>query len=219
MNCLKYLAWIACWLALVCPEIGAETKYVSEIRKITLRTGPGTEYKISAIIPSGRALEILQANEEWTMVRISDGKEGWVLSQFLQADIPSSLALAQLQAKYQAAVEKKSNLETENARLKEQESSLESELSTTRDALAQLETDHKKLKKESANFITLQNQYKAASELLAKTKERADKFEKDYTILYNDKRIKWVLVGIGVLLLGFIIGYSAKPQRRRTSLR
>lgn len=219
MKCLKYLAWIACWLALVCPEVGAETKYVSEIRKITLRTGPGTEYKISAIIPSGRALETLEENEEWTKVRISNGKEGWVLNQFLQADIPSNLALAELQKKYQATVESTSNLAAENERLKARESTLESALSSTRDTLAQLEADHKKLKKESANFIALQSKYKAASELLAKTKERADKFEQDYTILYNDKRIKWVLVGIGVLVLGFIVGYSAKPQRRRTSLR
>jgi SH3 domain protein len=37
----------------------AETRYVTDIWSLTLRTGPGTEYKILALVESGQQLEVV----------------------------------------------------------------------------------------------------------------------------------------------------------------
>ena len=52
--------------------------YVTDIMKITMRTGQGLDYKILDWVKSGEEVEILQQGDQWTMVRRADGKEGWV---------------------------------------------------------------------------------------------------------------------------------------------
>ena len=42
----------------------AETMYVTDVIKLTLRSGPSTEYKILAVVESGQQLEIIEPGEE-----------------------------------------------------------------------------------------------------------------------------------------------------------
>jgi hypothetical protein len=42
--------------------------------------------------------------------------------------------------------------------------------------------------------------------------------EKEIARLSLNRNIRWFLSGAGVLVLGFIIGFSTKKQRRRSSL-
>jgi len=78
---------IALSLCLMNQPSSAATVYVTDSLKITLRTGPGTDNKIIAILSSGERLEVLETGNDWTRVRVlgSEGeqKEGWLLSRFL----------------------------------------------------------------------------------------------------------------------------------------
>jgi SH3 domain protein len=58
---------------------------------------------------------------------------------------------------------------------------------------------------------------KAAAQLEEQTK-RADSLEEQLNRFEMNQYIKWFLAGSGVLLVGFIIGFSARRQRRRPSL-
>jgi len=71
--------------------VQAETMYVGDIIKITVRTGPGINHKIVAMINSGARVEVLKPEDEWSLVRITNGKEGWVLSRFLKSKEPDGL--------------------------------------------------------------------------------------------------------------------------------
>jgi hypothetical protein len=53
---------------------------------------------------------------------------------------------------------------------------------------------------------------------LTEQTQKASKYEEDLTKLLWNKNIKWFLSGAGVLILGFIIGFMTKRQRRRSSL-
>ena len=55
-------------------------------------------------------------------------------------------------------------------------------------------------------------------ELVLEQTQRLTELEEQISRLQLYHYIKWFLVGAGVLLLGFIIGFSAKRQRRRSSL-
>lgn len=75
---------------LILPVSGeAQTVYVSDEFEITLRTGPGNDHKIISMPKSGNAMEILQKGEEWSRVRLPDGKEGWVLSRYISPTRPA----------------------------------------------------------------------------------------------------------------------------------
>jgi SH3 domain protein len=85
-------------------------------------------------------------------------------------------------------------------------------------ALKDLQKEYDTLKSGSAEYIKLKTTYQKTSSKLSEQTERADKVEGELAKLLRSQNIKWFLSGAGVLLLGFIIGYSSKRQRRRSSL-
>jgi curli biogenesis system outer membrane secretion channel CsgG len=46
--------------------------------KVSLREGPGTNYKSLLQVQKGTALEILEESNQWYRVRLEDGQEGWI---------------------------------------------------------------------------------------------------------------------------------------------
>lgn len=197
----------------------AETKYVTENLEITLRRGPGTEYKITHMIKAGTPMTVLEETEEWTRVQLDDDKDGWVLTRFLQSKIPDSITLKKLQKTYSALKNEADALKEENRALMEKSEMLAAELSQRQNEFGTLNTTYETLKNESADFLELQANHEKVVAELSKTKEKIGQLESELSSVYNDKRMNWVLVGAGVLLIGIIIGFITKPQRRRSVLR
>jgi SH3 domain protein len=215
---MRYALVLGIFLFMLPTTLFAETRYVSEVREITLRTGPSAEYKIIAMVKSGTPMTVLEESEEWTQVQLSDGKEGWVLKQFLQTKVPDAILLASLQKKHDALTAEAGTLRDENQNLKERVAALGSDLETSRSELGSLSTAHETLKTESSEFLELQAKYKSTAKELAAQTEKANRLEDELSGLINDKRLKWFLLGAGVLIVGMIIGFITKPQRRRSSL-
>ena len=197
----------------------ADTKhYINDSMKITMRTGPATDRKIIALLAVGQEVEILKAEDEWTMVRLSNGKEGWVISRFLTDQTPDSIVLETLKKNYSALQAKAASLMEENKMLKDENGKLSNDLGATQKKEKNLSTDYETLKRESKKFLELQEKYKESTSKLAEQTQKADKYEDELTKLLWNKNIKWFLSGAGVLILGFIIGFSTKRQRRHSSL-
>jgi hypothetical protein len=57
--------------------IGPQIVYVNW-PKISLREGPGTEFKILTEVIKGTGLAVLEDKGSWLKVRLEDGREGWV---------------------------------------------------------------------------------------------------------------------------------------------
>ena len=196
----------------------AESMYISDVLKVTVRRGPSTEYKIIDIAESGDQVEILEAGEEWTLVKLANEKEGYVTTRYLVASPTHALQLERLQAKQQALTQQAAALLEENTKLREENKQLKSTYDGTEKSLKKLEGDYKELKAGSAEFLTLKTNYKKVSEQLAEKTKKADKLDKDLSKVELNQYIKWFLSGSGVLLVGFIVGFSARRQRRRPSL-
>ena len=110
-------------------------------------------------------------------------------------------------------------MKDENRALTEKSDKLAAELSQRQNDLTTLNGAYETLKKESAGFLELQTNHKKAVAELSDQKEKIDQLESELASVYNDKRLNWVLVGAGVLLIGMVIGFIVKPQRRRSILR
>jgi SH3 domain protein len=215
---VKKLGIIGICLFLFSTAVLAETKYINDKMKITLRTGPANDRKIIALLSVGQKVEVLKPGEEWTQVRSDDGKEGWVVSRFLTDKMPSSIELDVLKNKHQALLARDTLLLEENKTLKGENNAFSNDLADTKKKLQALNTSYESLKTASTEFLDLQSKYKKMSAKLAEQTQKADKYEEDLTKLLWNKNIKWFLSGAGVLILGFIIGFSAKRHRRRSSL-
>ena len=214
-------SFIVFFIVLFSTAVYAETMYIADTIKITFRTGPGIDRKIVAMIKSGERVEVLKLEEpieEWSFVRLTNGKEGWVLSRFLTSKEPDRLALIKLKKKHTALKNQAVALVEENKIYKKENKKLNSELKKNKEILNKIKSSYEILKEESAEFLELKSNHKKTSSKLAELTEKGGKLEKELTKLLLNQNIKWFLSGAGVLLFGFVIGFSAKRQRKRSSL-
>ena len=216
---VKTLGIVGICLLLLSTAVLAETKhYINDSMKITMRTGPATDRKIIALLGVGQEVEVLKAENEWTLVRLLNGKEGWVISRFITDQTPESIQLEALRKNHSALQTKAASLMEENKALKDENKTLGINLKTSETKQKSLSKSYETLKTESKQFLDLQAKYKESTSKLAAQTQKAEKFEDELTKLLWNKNIKWFLSGAGVLILGFIIGFSTKRQRRHSSL-
>jgi SH3 domain protein len=207
-------------IAIICmatASIGA-TKYVAEEFEITMRTGPGPNNKIIALIPSGRQVEVLTPGDEWTEVQTSSGKQGWVLSRYLTDDLPSELKLERLEKKYDELVSRNKDLDQSASQLGNAKKELGAELADTKSRLTELTAAHEALMKESADVIKLKKNYETTVKELTETRSRAEKAENELNRLSNSQVYQGMLYGGGLLAAGFIVGFIVKKPKRRSQL-
>ena len=212
--------WMVAGIGLLCfaASVFAETRYVTEIVNITVRTGKGLDHKIIEMIPSGQRVEIVEPGPDWTKIRLDAGREGWVLSRLLTDAIPKGIQLEQLQQAHDQLIEKVkvplveiNKLESENNRLKQQ-------LEAAETALDKINRSHSALKARSEALARLEVDYRQSTSRLAALKQKNQRLADDLAQLQKRQIFRWFLAGAGVLFLGFIIGISAKSKRRRSSL-
>jgi SH3 domain protein len=192
--------------------------YVSDILKLTLRTGPSIENKILAVIDSGQMMEIVEFGDEWSQVQLPNGKEGWVLSRYLTPNETSNIKLQRLETKHKNLMVQAAELLEENNRLQAENKKLSTEFEANQEQLVKARTDYETLKAEASEFLTLKTRYESAASQLAEQTAKAEKLEEQLSRLERNTYIKWFLSGSGVLIVGFLIGYSSKRQRRRPAL-
>jgi len=181
----------------------AEDIYVSGVTKITMRTGPGTEHKIVAMLRSGTRLEIVEYNDDWSKVKTQGDKIGWVLSRFLTREVPQTLLV--------------DKLKRENATLAqalEQAESRAAEFRGKYEALAGIEEKYKHLEKASADYLKLESTYKALQETARARQEQIRVLEDKV----DNEELYWALAGAGVFIVGLIIGLSSRRKRSHSLL-
>jgi len=216
---VRTLGIVGICLFLLSTEVSAETKYyINDNMKITMRTGPATDRKIISLLSVGQEVEILKAENEWTLVRLLNGKEGWVISRYVTDQTPDSIQLEALTKNHSALQTKAASLMEENKAIKAENKKLSLDLNTTETKQRGLSKSYETLKRESKQFLDLQAKYKESTSKLTAQTQKANQYEDELTKLLWNKNIKWFLSGAGVLVLGFIIGFSTKRQRRHSSL-
>jgi SH3 domain protein len=199
-------------------SVYGETMYVSDILKLTLRTGPSIENKIIAVIESGQMMEVIKFGDEWSQVQLPNGKEGWVLSRYLTTSETHNIKLERLEAKHKNLMIQAAELLEENNRLEAENKRVSTEFNANQKQLVKMKADYEALKTEAAEFLTLKTNYKRAASQLAEQTAKAKQLEEELSSLEMNTYIKWFLAGSGVLIVGFLIGFSTKRQRRRPAL-
>ncbi len=215
----KFIVFIGFFLMVFYNAAYAETMYVSDVLKLTVREGKGTGEKILAVIQSGQRVDVLQIEDEWALVLFDDDKEGWVLSRFLTSKITNNVKLKWLQKKHKTLTVQAATLLEENTKLKKEKKEIDSSLKKADKSVEELNKSYNTLKTESADYIKLKSKFQKTASQLAEYAEKSERLEKELTKLEFRQTIRWLLTGAGVLLLGFLMGFSRRSQRRRRTLR
>jgi len=198
--------------------VWADTMYVGGSIKIMVRTAPATNRKIISMLNTGQQVDVLQEEGNWARVRLPDGKEGWALSQYLTASPPARLKLERLEAEHQVLKAKSAPLIKENQTLKTDLEQLESELADSQQSFESLESAHEALKQDASEYLSLKAKFDQLNRQMEEQKQFIETCEGELVSLERNRNIRWFLSGAGVLVVGFIIGFSTRPKRRRSSL-
>lgn len=220
---MRYVFFSVVCVLLTIATAFAETRYVTDVFEVMVRTGPNLTHKIVAMPKSGTPVEIIdlpdeQRVDDWVKVRLGSDKEGWMLSQFLVSGPPKHEIIARLEAENRTLTQRTVNLTEENAHLKKERKELEMALTEQTTKGNVLQESFETLKTESKDFLAMKASYERASQELKTKTEQVEKLQQEVEGLRNSQTLRWFVAGASIILIGFVIGFLARRPKRRSSL-
>jgi SH3 domain protein len=196
----------------------AETAYINDIIRLSVRSGPANDQKSLGLVESGQMVDVLKSSDEWSLVRTATGIEGYVLSRYLTSQPPAKFRFDQVQEKNKTLTAQAAGLVEETTRLKAENEKLAAAAAAGQRELAALKNEFEAFRKDAAEVTELKAKYHRLEAELAERQEKIAQLENPSNELLNPNNLYWFLAGAGVLLAGFFTGFSVKRQRRWSSL-
>jgi len=219
MNRMQFMLGLVFLAFMVAQSSWAAKVYVSDSFEITLRTGPSIENKIIAMPSSGQHLEVLDAQGDWTQVRMQkpDGEtvEGWVLTRYLSTRLPWEVQAETLNAENASLKEKLAYAEMQLKEATVREKELARKLKENTEALEDVRAEYDSLRHRAADYLKLEAAYQANLSKLETAEADVHRLDEEVKQLRSSKRNRWFLTGALVLFSGLIIGLVLGRQRRR----
>ncbi len=213
---------LLCLLLLLPGLLTAETRYVTDIAKITLRTGESTSHRIIRMLSSGTSLKVLSNNKKtgYSKVRTDNGQVGYILTNQLMNE---NTARSQLSALQQELDDLKATPGEQSKTLTD----LQQQHSDLRAAHQELQTIKQKQEQElhsiqrtASNAIRISNERNELRQQVASLTRAVADLRQENQDLSNEATRDWFLIGAGVIIAGILIGLilpHLRFQRRRNS--
>jgi len=219
---MKYMTFglitVGITLILMTNLVYAEDRYVIDKLQITFRTGPGNDRKIISLLNSDQKVTLLELSGDWVKVRLQNGKEGWVLQRYLTTQTPCRTRVALANQSIDQLESKLDATQKTNQQILADKEKISQELKRTQQELNEKTKAYASLKKDAAGFLELKDRHEKTTARLTKQTKKADALDLELNTLRKKTYVRWFLGGGGVLIVGFILGFSSKKQKRRSSL-
>ena len=155
--------------------------FISPRLQLGLHTEASLESPIKKLIASGMAVEVIKTEKEFSLIKTSDGTEGWIKARFLTQDEPSSLTVDKLEKALQEALNNNNSLS---------DSATASETPVTDTASEALLSDEERAAYEE-NIATLQEELRAWEQLDSQDRH-AQKIQAEKSIQLLQKRLSMI---------------------------
>jgi SH3 domain protein len=199
--------------------VAADNRYVIPSTEVVLRSGAGREYKVVAVVKDGELVDLLKEEGFYAMVRMANGKEGWMLKRYLSSDPPLSDIVASLRAENEMLKQKELELTQRFSEVSANLSKAETSLQSTLNEKNQINTDYQTLQQDTANVIKIKEDMLKATQEKEVLAQEVNTLKEENAGMNKDKSIHWFLAGGGVLLVGVFLGrLSGKSRKRKSSL-
>jgi len=210
-------------MALLGPLSWASTAYVTDSLRITLRTGPSVDNKIIGILNSGDVVQVLNTQEDWSYVTLSQGDEGekggWVLSRYLMDREPWVVQAEALKEENTSLRDRMALLESRLGEAIRKEQALSEEGERKAKDLEEIKVEYETLKEGAEGFLQLQATHRATKAELETARKEVQRLTDQNERLRSSQMNRWFATGALVLLCGLLIGLMiGRQQRRRRSL-
>lgn len=185
-----------------------ETLYVIDSLTITVRTGPSTEHKVIGALKTGEKVDLKEQSGDWALVRHSGNQEGWVVARYLSETPPSFLLVQKLQTEKRTDAELINTLKKENSVLEKENKILIAQLTETTNTFDEL-------KQGAQGYLSLKKEYESTQEKIQALISSNEKLALENKVLKDVTKIKWFLIGAGVIFGGWVIGFIMGRFKRK----
>jgi SH3 domain protein len=210
---LPLLGWA---VLLIHQPCWAARAYVTDVFEITLRTGPTLGNKVISMPSSGQAVEVLNTQGDWSLVRLLDGdKEGWVLSRYLITRVPWSLQAKNLRDENTGLQTKLAQVEAALNETQHQRKELTSELQKKSKRLEEIQASYETLKQGAEGFLKLERTNAMNEAALDAAKSNLQKLSEEVEELRSSQVNRWFATGALVLLCGLLVGIMVGRQQKK----
>jgi len=191
----------------------ADTRYVSDRLIISVRAGQNNTSDVLGYIKSDTPVDVLEEEGRYLKIKTENGLEGWVNTRYIISEPPKTLTIKDLRNernRLRGEIEtfKNKTIDSSNQssptklNYEQKIKELERTLKTHQQMASNGESELERLKKENVRL-----------------KSEISHLKKPNKSPVKSKSIQWFLVGAGVLLFGFMIGRSARKEKRAGILR
>ncbi|MBL3589316.1 MAG: TIGR04211 family SH3 domain-containing protein [gamma proteobacterium endosymbiont of Lamellibrachia anaximandri] len=218
MNKMKVL--LLCLLLLLSGALQAETRYVTDILKVTMRSGESSSHRILRMLNSGTAVEVLESNSEsgYSKIRTSGGQIGYILNRQLMVKPSARSQLTSMEQRLQKLQEAPGKLSSKLADLQKQHKALQAAHKELMQIKKKLDSNLQNIQRTASSAIRISNE---RNELRTQVKEltrQVGELKQENRDLSNKATRDWFLIGAGVIIAGILIGLilpHLRFQRRR----
>jgi SH3 domain protein len=177
--------------------VSAQDRWVTDRGEFTMRTGTSTSNKIVRVLKSGTRLELIREDTElgYSLVRIPDGPEGWVMTRFLVSSPPAIVRLRQMEKDIGRVAE-----------LSDERTALQSEVRQLASDNSKLSAELDRIKQVSASSVKIDSENKTLRSSLSAARSQISELEEENRRLGSKANREWFLVGATVLVLGLLLG-------------
>lgn len=197
--------------------VQAQTLYVTDEFKVTMRSGESAKHRVVQMIKSGTPVTVLGVNKEtgYTEVRTSSGKTGYILSRQLLNEPVAREQLASLQARIQMLESAPGELSSKLAKLsKDYETLNQAHKSVVKEKDA-LKQELEELRRVSANAVEISRERTTLRKQVATMSHDVEDQRQEIRELKNSAIQRWFIIGAGVLLGGILLGLILPHLRIR----
>jgi SH3 domain protein len=217
----RFLFLLICAMLMLPQLASAETRYVTDIFKITMRSGESTSHKILRMLDSGTAVDVLSVNADsgYAKIRVG-GSEGYVLTRQL---MPQPSARDQLESMRKEVNELKAapgELRSNLANLQKEYRELQQAHKELQEVKDKQEQELQSIQRTASNAIRISNERNELRKQVADLTREVEDLKQENRDLGNEATRDWFLIGAGVIIAGILIGLilpHLRFQRRRSS--
>ncbi|MCU7812960.1 MAG: TIGR04211 family SH3 domain-containing protein [Candidatus Thiodiazotropha sp. (ex Notomyrtea botanica)] len=217
----KYSLLLICVILLLPQLVQAETRYVTDIFKITMRSGESTSHKIMRMLDSGSTVNVLSTNPAngYSKVRIG-ASEGYVLTRQLMNQPSARTQLDSMRKEIEALKAAPGELRTNLANLQKDHRKLKQAHKSLSEIKNKQEQELQSIQRTASNAIRISNERNELRKQVADLTREVEDFKQENRDLSNEATRDWFLIGAGVIIAGILIGLilpHLRFQRRRNS--
>ncbi len=202
-------------LMFVSTAVLAETGYITDKLKITLRSGESTTHKVIRMLPSGTPVTVLSRNSKtnYAKVRLSDGSTGYVLNRMVLNERPARERLAEAEQQLVVLRQEPGKLSSQLADLQDKHSALQREFSAMKNENNVLKQELSRLKKVAQDPMRIAGERDEAVKRSQNLSDELDMLRLKNQRLTDKTEQNWFLIGAGVVIAGIFIGLLLPHMR------